>query len=611
MGSALSTAPWMQLSGQLTAAVDRDFELAALPLLRAFWPGLVRPRGMGKMDRAGIDLVAYGTEDAIEAVVQCKGLFAAEGIEDGQVPAIEASIEAFYKSPLKTHDYVLLHNRDGRNRVAAARVDQALATLVTAGKAQRVRQWDRHTFLQALARRLRELVAERVREQSDATLREMEGLFTFGRKFIPNVPIKERELVITRGVGSRMRNVRLSRLAGNIAELLGGMKGRDWTLLIGLFGAGKTTAALHAAALHPDKVLYVYGGSIEPQGDTGGTNMLMSRILETLSVFADFEDQERAIFLRLGGPVLRSLLSANNANEVLIIDALDENKRLSSPAEITVFASSLAELNCPIIITTRQEHFRATFGNYEHLFEELSTKRGREWSIRLVELESWMKSQVVEFIEAACAEAPNNPGLQVLARDVARDRQNAWGPDLLRHPLFLRMVVELAAEGEVPQQSQAVTLARWTRAKLKRDLRANRALPVEVRDRDAFLEEMEQLMTQVAARMVQREDSEIALTDSLMSDEVLTLAQTILKVDRLELSTALAVTLLMPASVRFLKTVPIRFIHRVFQEYYLALHLSRTGEDSSRYPETVKRLVKELKAPTSLAMVDPTVPTRN
>jgi hypothetical protein len=121
-------------------------------------------------------------------------------------------------------------------------------------------------------------------------------------------------------------------------------------------------------------------------------------------------------------------------------------------------------------------------------------------------------------------------------------------------------------------------------------------LPVEARDRDSFIDEMELLMSRAAARMVAQEGDRLELTESLPSNEIIALAEEVLKVPRIDLASAIAVSLLMPAAIRYVRTVPVRFTHRLFQEYHLALHLHRTGVDEQAYPVAVKELVEELRA---------------
>ncbi|HZG45125.1 MAG TPA: hypothetical protein VEZ41_02505, partial [Allosphingosinicella sp.] len=123
------TSPWKRLSGELVAAIGRDFERAVLPIARAIWPALVQPRGMATYDSAGADLVAFKDDGGLEVVIQCKGVFKAEGLQDDQFASFAKSIASFAQSGLSTDAYVVIHNQDSRNQKVADQIDAALSGL--------------------------------------------------------------------------------------------------------------------------------------------------------------------------------------------------------------------------------------------------------------------------------------------------------------------------------------------------------------------------------------------------------------------------------------------------------------------------------------------------
>lgn len=590
----LSGKSWGQLGGELATATDRDFERAALPLLRALWPAMVQPRGLAAYDRAGVDLLALGKGDRIECVVQCKGFFKVEGLTDDQLGQITKSITKFRRSGLITDTFVLLHNQDGRNASVAAKVDAALKELVTAGVARTVHQWDRFAFLAAIKGRLREMVADRVSEQSSLMLAQMDRQFRYGRTYVPEVPVSHEVLTLRRGSAPSIKKVRKTRRIAHVADALAASKGR-WTLLLGLFGSGKTTAALHAAGSSPRRMLYVHAGAL---GDAmhHGTHAMMARILDALAVFGDFEADDRALFGRLASPLLRQFLSGAEAGVVLILDALDENRFLGSPEGASQFASALAELTCPIVLTTRLEHFRSTFGNFDHLFEELSVKGGNMGDIALLRLECWETEQIEHLVSACAAEDPANVALGLLAADLLHRRSTDWPTELLAHPLFLRMIIDLTAEDVPPSSRRADLIRDWVWAKLTRDMRSGRALPVEVADRNDFLERMESSMEGVAAAMLAEADGTIELVETLPSGDVITIIESALQTTALDLGRALAVSLLMPTDVRFRGAVPVRFSHRIFQEYFLARHFIGRGLALDGLPDVVRALADDIAA---------------
>ncbi len=595
MSSIQSTAAWKQLNGALHSAVDRDQEIELLPVLKAIWPGLTRPRGMKVYDRAGCDLIEQEVDDYIKTVIQCKGFYASEGLEKSQIDQILKSISAFERSSFTCKEFVLVHNRDGRNRDARKVIQNALDRLIAAGKAQKVIQWDRTQCLKAIESRLREMLSERLKEQAAGYLAELDSLFETGADYVSSLPVRSGRLLLKRNAPPRVVHEGPSdEDAVNLVERLGKAKPHQWSLLVGLFGAGKTSCALHAAKERPHEVVYVPAANLEPRQGEQGTNVLMSRITEALHIFDDYDEDEKATFQRLSGPVLRGILSADETGMTLIIDALDENRTLHSPEEITRFASVLAELRCRVVLTTREEHFRATFGNYEHLFEELSWKGGGLRDIALHELRPWTNSQITELVANALARKSSSQSLRSLHAAVEAGATEGWPPDLLAHPFFLQMIIDLVAEGAGPSRNKAELLYQWSWTKLKRDLRAARATCVPVTDRDVYIGAMEELMMRVASEMVDRSDGGYRLREAIGSGRILEIASELFSTRCTDLAAAISVTLLSPVTIKYRGAVPVRFTHRAFQEFFLAKSLARSGNEIGRYPITVRSLASEI-----------------
>lgn len=594
MSSTQSTTAWKQLAGEILAVKGHDLETLLLPVLRSIWPGLVRPRSLGSYDAAGCDLIAQTDDDQLEVVIQAKGFFASEGLSDSHVSQILASIEKFANSELKTDHYVLVHSRDGRNRDAARTIDAALETLKVRNKAKTVAQWDRIQCLSAIEKRLREMIDERLSEQTVRFLAEFDALFESGSEYVDVIPLQVGELKLNRGQSADIKRDQTAKPT-RLAQMLGKAKSHQWTLLTGLFGSGKTSAALHAAREWPNGVIYVPAANVEPRRGEFGTNVLMSRIIEALHLFDDYDVDERAQYQRLGGPVLRAMLSSENSERTLIIDALDENRALATPDEITRFASMLTELRCKIVLTTREEHFRATFGNIDHLFKELSQRGGGVRNMKLLEVLPWTRKEVGALVVKIQRQKPDNPGLKHLYDVIASDQPTGWPEELLTHPFFLRMILDLVASGANPADTRVAILNQWSFAKLARDLRSARNTICPVTDRDAYIDDMEALMERAAGEMIELQNSEIRLLETLDSDRLLELASDIFRIRCRDLSAAIAVTFFNPVTQKFRGSVPLRFTHRAFQEYYLARHIVKQQLEIDPYPAIVQMLASELR----------------
>lgn len=158
------------------------------------------------------------------------------------------------------------------------------------------------------------------------------------------------------------------------------------------------------------------------------------------------------------------------------------------------------------------------------------------------------------------------------------------------------MIVDLAAEGEQPGSTRGEIIASWVWTKLTRDLKAARITPVLVTDRNRFVEQIEAFMTDLAGEMVDRDESGCRLLDTIGSEIVIEACERVFGTRGLDLGQAISVSLLIPTAIRHRGNVPVRFTHRAFQEYFLALYLERTGEPIWAYPESVQRIYRELAA---------------
>jgi hypothetical protein len=595
MRGLMSTKPWQELNARLLAATDRDFERAVLPLLRCMWPDLEQCPARKDYDNRGVDLISFSRDDTIACAIQCKGFFKIEGLADDQFFPIKDSIEKFRNSGLHTKTYILIHNQDARNRNVANKIDGLLKQLVSEGVADEALQWDRHELFDALQKRLWEMLDDRIAEQAKMQLDQASRRFRLTEDHVAAVPLKRRHLTLKRGDQAQLTELALLTPRRTVAAAIAEDRSH-WTLLIGLFGSGKTTACLAASTLPNDRFIYVPASALEPARGEMGTNVLMEKLLQALSVYADFRDDDRKEFERLASAMLRKDLSENDSNAILIIDGLDENRSLSGPVNMTRLASTLAELRCRIVLSTRSEHFNAAFGNYDHLFDELAIK-GVPGNIPVIELGDWDWEQIAELARHAIAKEPGNSKLENFLSAVERQSTAGWDEELLRHPLFLSMILELVANGNDPTSNLAGIIHSWIRQKLIRDLKVARLVPVEIADRDVFLDQTMRLMSDVAAEMTETgETGAIELTEVLNSTTVLEKAEAIYGQTGIALHSIVGTSLLIPLSARYWTSVSMRFSHRIFQEYFLAAHLAERGLSANAYPEAVQNLHQAMVA---------------
>lgn len=587
---------WKQLRGEIGSATRLNFERLALSLLRLIWPELFRPPEGDQLDRAGVDLASGLEGTHLACAVQCKGFHAAEQLTPDNYRQIRASVDTFLQSPFTCDEYVLFHNRDSRDQELSAAIEADLDRLVRAGKAARVKVWDRQTFIRDYSKEVRRHLTERLAQHSERTLERMSRIFDFGDIYVPEVPVSEQRLTLVRGERPKIEVVAPAALR-EPAKLIGSPSRTRWTLLMGLFGTGKSSAALRAAQHTKRLLIYTRCADMRARDGGVGTNSLMESVIRSLALYEDFDEEARARLVRLSGTLLRAALVDDENSALLILDGLDENRDYATPRGVMTLSSALAELRCPILFTTREEHFHATFANYENLLEDHSTKGGARRDARLLRLEPWGDAQVGQFLDLAARRSPaeNETLSRLKARLEAGDVQDRE-LELLRHPLFLQMIAALAANGEQAGTTAADVLGKWTYLKMSRDLASDRVLPSDVYDARDYVAAMAGALERIAGAMVEHRTGSAVLTESVAEEVVIGAVADAFPGQPQNLLTATSASLLIPSGPRAGHRTQFMFSHRIFQEYYLARHLVATASDYGNYPAEVVELCHQLIA---------------
>lgn len=588
---------WETLRGELAAATGREFERRSLPILRLFHRDLIVAPELRDLDRAGIDMLVWSDDGRFPCVVQCKGFKANEAIGRSQIDQILKSIAKFKNSGFSCVEYVLLHNRTGENREAEGEIERGLLGLRETGKVDIARLWDRQSFIARARAQIRDMIVARMREDAETTLRQQQRLFKFGPAYVPVVPVLERKLVVNIGEPMLTEDIHRVQTGESVAELIISSMDTRWTLLTGHFGIGKTTTALHVAQLRGHNVIYVRAAEMTDRGGGVGTNKLLSSVAEALDIFADFDDETRKVAGLLAGWTMTRLLRGKESEFALVIDGLDENRIYAQADGMRRLTNELAELNCPIILTTRREHFDATFSNFQRTFQDLSRKGGTERSGRLIDFGMWTNKEVEEFLAIAKTICP--PGqvgaLQRFGEALRSGEADRLYGDLPRHPLFLQMILEEVAEGRIAERTRADLVRDWMERKIRRDVTVDRATPTDIVDVDTFVATMMHFQELTAGLMtMSEENNRLSLTETISSEEIERIAFDVFK-EKVDVSTILTCSVLSAATRRRRGAMPVKFLLRVCQEFFLAAHLSRNDVDPSNYPLSVQEFWKELR----------------
>ena len=389
-----------------------------------------------------------------------------------------------------------------------------------------------------------------------------------------------------------------------LADLLQDCSKARWTLLTGLFGAGKTTSALQAASVGERTAIFVSAAELGEGARKMGTYALTQDITDCLRIFEHgaepidgFEVLDQAdedIFEKLAGPALKSLLRSEDAEHVLVLDGLDENRTYLSPSGFQMLNNQLADLTCPVVLTTRFEHLSSMFGNFEALLESLGTKRRSSQPARLLSLTPWTPLEVRRFIEKALKSATSEEAesLNQLLRMLDDGTLKGLYGDLPSHPLFLQFILDDVCNTGLHVRKRTELIGSWIKRKIWRDI-DHHGIPVEdATDRYEWIGKMMLLMEAAALAMTTGADA-VRLAEHLGAAEIEALSVSIFST-RIPITTLLLYSVMAPRSMRAGIRLDVGFSLRVLQEYFLARHLKRTGVPFDRYPEGVRALVKDL-----------------
>jgi hypothetical protein len=589
---------WETKSGELAASSSHDFERRVLHLLRAFWPALVRPRETQRLDRYGVDLLVWSDDLSFPCVVQCKELYQDEKFLASQWHRIAGSIDSFANSPYTCTDYVFVHNRTGEEQDVRQRIESKLAELRAGGKATRTTLWDRQSLIRNTKSQLRHLIAQHLSAESAWLLDQQNRFFTFGDLLVPTVPVTSRKWIFKSGGRIRLEDEDQV-FDTDVSALISSPKRTRWTLVIGHFGTGKTTAALRAATCSTNKLIYVRCQDLPNTYGSIGTNYLMQNIVRSLQLYGDWEDETRRELENLSGPVLAAALRQPEPEFAIVIDGIDENHTYGVARGIIQLTNELAELTCPIVLTTRKEHFEAMFGNYESALEQIRrdalTRKGGTRHATVVELKVWSDIQVAELLGKAinAVSAEQRKNLQEFMEKFHAGEVYRSFLELPRHPLFLHMMLELAADGVFDLKYRVEVIEEWVKRKIRRDLSVPRSTAGEVNDINAYIDRMMDLMGHVALEMTAGDETDQYLLEVIDSGIIQRMAMDILGYMNIDISMIVTRSVLVPAARRESDIIPVKFYHRLLHEFFLARHVHHNRFDIARFPKDVIRICSE------------------
>ena len=282
---------------------------------------------------------------------------------------------------------------------------------------------------------------------------------------------------------------------------------------------------------------------------------------------------------------------------VLTLDGLDENSFFANLQGLQQLTNQLAELECDILLTTRTEHANDMFGSFNSAFDHLTTKYGSKRDARWLELGKWHIEQVLELVDhvATVISEREQKRLLELKGLLTNGSFRTFYHDLPLHPLFLQFLLDDVIEHGVRKTGKTSLIERWIKMKIRRDRKlATRISPDPSIDTEEFVSRIIKVMEEVAFKMTKEEGKSITLVETINESEILLIANRVFNTKSTSVLSVLLNSFLIPFNVRGMEPYKIGFVLRVFQEYFLAAFLVRTGGNASLYPASIQELSAQL-----------------
>ncbi len=592
-----ASAEW---SGRLSVTQGDGFELAVLPLLRVLWPGLRQAPRLQAWDQRGIDLFVWADSGPFPCAIQCKG-FKVQELGPRQIRDIERSMRKFLRSDATAGTYLIVHNRDGRNRELARRVNVLLEHIVRSGKARQAYLWDRQEVVRRAFGGMEAVLERALQSRSRGLAEHFAGLFRFAGCHVDDVPVSERTLTFRRGMAADLGDLQ-GPILRNPTALLEEASGTKWIMLSGQFGVGKTTAALAAATGSRRPTVFVPCQAVAADVFTAGsTNGLAKHIVNSLSLLDEVNEQDRLPLTGMASAVFSYLLRKPNSPFLFVLDGLDEHHVLATLSGLQRLSNQLAEFSCPVVLTTRREHLDSMLGDFNTAFSELGSKFAKVRQATVFYLDQWTQREVTAVVQRAALVIDDEERDRFKALAAAVDTGTQPYGDLIFHPLFLQFILEDVAEGRVAPANRARLIQNWVERKIRRDRETwvpNAAAErVQVRahmDTDEFVERICTAMAGIATEMSLERDGQRQLAEGLAADRIVAIVREEMGGGDVNLLPVLLNSVLTTLGPRRGARIQVGFALRVLHEYFAAVDLVSRRAPLDGWPATVRSLANEI-----------------
>ncbi len=538
------------------------------------------------------------SDDEMLLGFQCKG-FEVPEFGTSQLEQCLQSIETFANATFGTRQYFLVVNRIVRGE-PRTKIETALGELLQTGRAQEARLLDLEAFLEMIFLEAQTQLADLLRS-SVSGFQEQHRLRMDETVYVEAVPFE-----IGDETGSHENPLRL--IADRILKpIMEANNKRSWIFLSGEFGFGKTSLALHLSELLQRTgiiTIYLPAAQFHPQA----LEMEHLFMWEALRVVLQDEVDRKSERHQILQAALKEIFKREK-RIVLIFDGIDEHPICWRENGLLSVFGIFKMFNTTCLFTVREEFLAERSGHFQ------TAIKGCPGALML-RLKEWSEPLILKYTEIwrkTIGQGNIQEHLAHFEDAIRTGRYVDFYGDIPKRPLFLKMLLDDVAKGDLQTRNLAELYTLYIGKKFAGDRASSTSNPVVFRplnlneDYEYVCARLFDVMTLAAGRMYSIEKGEVRIQPKLSETQLRECAR-IISGEALDIPSILLNSVMVPVGRRNRNTrgghIDVAFAHTSFQEFFLAHHilavlLEKSPDDAivrATLPRPVIRFLRGLSA---------------